>query len=127
MCGPLIPLTNHTYEAEKAQSVKFEEISRLLDSVLESRGSRALIYASAEILCCDTKIRMNEHTQISLGSLFWSKEPEKIWAFVGVLMELGRPFVCLSACLCRHILTRLSDHEPCFSMGCDSRGVGQKS
>lgn len=46
MCGPLIPLSDNTKEMPTEQSVNFEEISRLLDSVLLSKGPQSLIYVS---------------------------------------------------------------------------------
>lgn len=57
MCGPLIPLSDNTKEMSTAQSVKFEEIFRLLDSVLLSKGHQSLIYVGVQrrirLYCAD--------------------------------------------------------------------------
>ncbi len=37
---------------------------------------------------------LSSSLQISLGSIFWPvKTPEKMWAFLDVIMELKKPFV----------------------------------
>lgn len=32
--------------------------------------------------------------QMSFGTIFWSTEPEKVWAVIDTMIELGIPFVC---------------------------------
>lgn len=38
-------------------------------------------------------VKSDDAIQISFGSLFWSTEPEKIWAALDVIIEKGIPFV----------------------------------
>ncbi|KAI0674842.1 UDP-Glycosyltransferase/glycogen phosphorylase [Trametes maxima] len=74
--GPLLPPPSSTAaENEKKQSKQATEIGEFLDSTLNSSGERSLLY-------------------ISWGSLFWPmRTPEKIWAFLDVVMELDIPFI----------------------------------
>ncbi|KAI0353321.1 UDP-Glycosyltransferase/glycogen phosphorylase [Trametes cingulata] len=75
-CGPLLPARSATStENEKKQSKEAVEIQEFLDATLKSAGEKSLLY-------------------LSFGSVFWPvKTPEKIWAFLDVVMELNIPFI----------------------------------
>ncbi|OSD03897.1 glycosyltransferase family 1 protein [Trametes coccinea BRFM310] len=77
VCGPLLPQP-HGLAAEsneKKQSQQSAEIVELLDATLKTSGEKSLLY-------------------ISFGSFFWpAKSPEKLWAFLDVVMELNIPFI----------------------------------
>ncbi|KAI0368559.1 UDP-Glycosyltransferase/glycogen phosphorylase [Pilatotrama ljubarskyi] len=75
-CGPLLPASSATStENEKKQSMESTEIQEFLDATLKNAGEKSLLY-------------------ISFGSIFWPlKTPEKIWAFIDVVMELNIPFI----------------------------------
>ncbi|KAJ3487391.1 hypothetical protein NLI96_g3558 [Meripilus lineatus] len=74
--GPLLPALNDPKVSaeEKSISANGQEISDFMDSVLKSHGPQSMVY-------------------MAFGSIFWSVEPEKIWAFVDVLIEKKIPFV----------------------------------
>ncbi|CAL1707824.1 unnamed protein product [Somion occarium] len=72
--GPLFPLGEGAAAGERLQSDKPSEIEQFLEATLESHGPKSLLY-------------------IAFGSLYWSTEPEKIWAFLDVVMEKKIPFI----------------------------------
>ncbi|CAL1707825.1 unnamed protein product [Somion occarium] len=72
--GPLFPLGENAVSGEKAQSDKPTEIDEFLETTLQSSGPKSLLY-------------------IAFGSLYWPTEPEKIWAFLDVVMEKKIPFI----------------------------------
>ncbi|KAH9940519.1 UDP-Glycosyltransferase/glycogen phosphorylase [Epithele typhae] len=75
--GPLLPSTSRKVSAkfEKRQSLKPDRIQTFLDETLVADGERSLLY-------------------ISFGSLYWpSSAPEKLWAFIDVVMERKIPFI----------------------------------
>ncbi|CDO72778.1 hypothetical protein BN946_scf184994.g31 [Trametes cinnabarina] len=73
VCGPLLPAGSKAVSNEKKQSRQGAEITAFLDQTLQTSGERSLLY-------------------ISFGSVFWPlRTPEKLWAFLDVVMELGIP------------------------------------
>ncbi|EIN06342.1 UDP-Glycosyltransferase/glycogen phosphorylase [Punctularia strigosozonata HHB-11173 SS5] len=74
--GPL--LADSKGEAAKAgelvQSAKAKEIQEFLNKNLDTHGVRSVLY-------------------VSFGSTSWPAEPEKLWAFLDVAMELNIPFI----------------------------------
>ncbi|KAH9927679.1 uncharacterized protein B0H18DRAFT_932440 [Fomitopsis serialis] len=76
--GPMIASGMRAITIEKEQSEDAAEIDDFLESILRRRGERSLLYA------CHF---------ISFGTVYWSMEPEKIWAFLDVVMELQIPFL----------------------------------
>ncbi|KAI0631466.1 UDP-Glycosyltransferase/glycogen phosphorylase [Trametes polyzona] len=80
VCGPLLPPSSATaVEKEKQQSKEAGEIQEFLDATLKTDGEKSLLYVVM---------------QISFGSLFWPvKTPEKMWAFLDVVMEKNIPFI----------------------------------
>ncbi|KAI0943612.1 hypothetical protein AcW1_002736 [Taiwanofungus camphoratus] len=75
VCGPLLATSEQALAQEREQSSKALEIEEFMDSILSSHGKHSLVY-------------------FSLGSLYWSpSEPQKIWAFLDVLMEMEIPFI----------------------------------
>ncbi|RDX50057.1 UDP-Glycosyltransferase/glycogen phosphorylase [Lentinus brumalis] len=75
--GPLLPSASKktANECEKKLSKESAEIQEFLEKTLKTSGEKSLIY-------------------ISLGSIFWPvKTPEKMWAFLDVIMELKKPFI----------------------------------
>ncbi|TFK89457.1 glycosyltransferase family 1 protein [Polyporus arcularius HHB13444] len=75
--GPLLPSASKktANESEKKLSKESAEIQEFLDETLKTSGEKSLIY-------------------ISFGSIFWPvKTPEKMWAFLDVIMELKKPFI----------------------------------
>ncbi|KAH9914496.1 UDP-Glycosyltransferase/glycogen phosphorylase [Epithele typhae] len=77
IAGPLLPTASKaTLTAnEKSQSAEGAEIQKLLDDTLARSGPQSLLY-------------------MSFGSIFWPVgSPEKVWAFLDVLMEMDIPFI----------------------------------
>ncbi|RPD63794.1 UDP-Glycosyltransferase/glycogen phosphorylase [Lentinus tigrinus ALCF2SS1-6] len=75
--GPLLPSASKeaANETEKKLSKESPEIQDFLDVTLKTDGKKSLLY-------------------ISFGSVFWpAKTPEKLWAFLDVVMELNIPFI----------------------------------
>ncbi|KAJ3487389.1 hypothetical protein NLI96_g3563 [Meripilus lineatus] len=74
--GPLLPISTSSsaIAGENQGMANAAEISSFLESTLETHGKGSMLY-------------------ISFGSLFWSSEPEKIWAFLDVLIEKKIPFI----------------------------------
>ncbi|KAK7692877.1 hypothetical protein QCA50_004512 [Cerrena zonata] len=72
--GPLFPMDEKATAGDKIQSDKSSEIDQFLERTLEAHGPKSLLY-------------------IAFGSLYWSTEPEKIWAFLDVVMEKKIPFI----------------------------------
>ncbi|KAI5117421.1 hypothetical protein M0805_004052 [Coniferiporia weirii] len=73
--GPIPPLASATsLEREKAQSPLAGEVNEFLDKALEKFGKHSVVF-------------------ISFGSIWWSSEPDKIWAVLDVLIELQIPFL----------------------------------
>ncbi|KAJ3015939.1 hypothetical protein NUW54_g917 [Trametes sanguinea] len=75
VCGPLLPRSSEAGLNETKQSAKGAEIVDFLDTTLKTSGEKSLLY-------------------ISFGSIFWPiTAPEKLWAFLDVVMELNIPFI----------------------------------
>ncbi|RPD78353.1 UDP-Glycosyltransferase/glycogen phosphorylase [Lentinus tigrinus ALCF2SS1-7] len=75
--GPLLPAASKktAKESEKKLSKESAEIQEFLDNTLKTSGEKSLIYCS-------------------FGSIFWpARSPEKLWAFLDVVMELNHPFI----------------------------------
>ncbi|KAI5115708.1 hypothetical protein M0805_003487, partial [Coniferiporia weirii] len=73
--GPMsLPIDTTSLEREKAQSPFAGEVDTFLDKALEKFGKHSVVY-------------------VSFGTLWWSTEPEKIWAVLDVLIELQIPFL----------------------------------
>ncbi|KAJ3554964.1 hypothetical protein NM688_g2832 [Phlebia brevispora] len=71
--GPMLPIATKT-QVVKAPSEKAHEFEDFMTRALETQGPRSLVY-------------------VSFGSVWWSTEPEKIWAFIDVLLERKIPFI----------------------------------
>ncbi|KAH9925915.1 UDP-Glycosyltransferase/glycogen phosphorylase [Epithele typhae] len=78
--GPLLPPASKTSVAnEKIQSPEGAEIEAFLGEMLSRSGEHSLLY-------------------ISFGSIFFPvKTPEKLWAFLEVVVELNIPFIMSAA------------------------------
>lgn len=92
--GHLLPDTSTSAAQEETLSGRSEEIVRFLEKALETDGPNSLLY-----VCCNFNTHVLEalnlfFLQISFGSVFWSTQPEKIWAFLDVVIERKIPFVC---------------------------------
>ncbi|KAI0664707.1 UDP-Glycosyltransferase/glycogen phosphorylase [Cubamyces menziesii] len=75
LCGPLLPTGSQAAANEKKQSKETGEIEEFLETTLKTSGEKSLLY-------------------ISFGSVFWPvKTPEKLWAFLDVVMERNIPFI----------------------------------
>ncbi|KAI0745133.1 UDP-Glycosyltransferase/glycogen phosphorylase [Earliella scabrosa] len=75
--GPLLPSASKSTATANEQKMSNEsnEIITFLDETLKTSGEKSLVY-------------------ISFGSMLWPvKTPEKMWAFLDVLMELELPFI----------------------------------
>ncbi|KAI0745365.1 UDP-Glycosyltransferase/glycogen phosphorylase [Earliella scabrosa] len=75
--GPLLPSGSKSAAVANEQKLSNEsnEIVTFLDETLKTSGEKSLVY-------------------ISFGSMLWPvKTPEKVWAFLDVLMELKLPFI----------------------------------
>ncbi|KAJ3015940.1 hypothetical protein NUW54_g916 [Trametes sanguinea] len=86
VCGPLLPGGSNAGSNEAKQSTKGAEIVEFLDTTLKTLGAKSLLYVRDQLF---------EYEQgISFGSIFWpAKSPEKLWAFLDVVMELNIPFI----------------------------------
>ncbi|KAH9914498.1 UDP-Glycosyltransferase/glycogen phosphorylase [Epithele typhae] len=77
IAGPLLPTASKATAAanEKTQSAESASIQKLLDDTLARSGTQSLLY-------------------VSFGSQFWPvSSPEKVWAFLDVVMEMEIPFI----------------------------------
>ncbi|KAI0745369.1 UDP-Glycosyltransferase/glycogen phosphorylase [Earliella scabrosa] len=73
--GPLLPAAPKSTASATEQTPSNDLIISFLDETLKASGEKSLVY-------------------ISFGTIFWPlKTPEKMWAFIGVLMERGIPFI----------------------------------
>ena len=70
------PASAEEIEKEKTKSHLGAEVEFFLNNALDKYGPNSVVY-------------------ISFGTIFWSSEPEKIWAVLDVLIEEGIPFVSL--------------------------------
>ena len=99
LCGPLLPGASKAaaVENEVKQSANGAEIQAFLDEVLDARGEKSLLYVCDHLVFkhgCHAHMNV---AQISLGSFFWPvNTPEKMWAFLDIVMELQIPFVSVS-------------------------------
>lgn len=97
--GPLLPSASKktANETEKKLSKESAEIQEFLDETLKTSGEKSLIYVRSPLprILPPTEIpHYPSWYQISFGSIFWPlKTPEKVWAFLDVIMELKKPFV----------------------------------
>ena len=102
--GPLLPTASKSTAManEKKMSSESNAIVDFLDETLKTSGEKSLVYVSR---CCDAldSCARAQHclSKISFGTIFWPvMTPEKLWAWLDVLMELNIPFVSLtSLCL----------------------------
>lgn len=74
LCGPMIPGGAQARALEGEQCRDTVEIEDFLESTLSSHGERSVLY-------------------FSLGTVYWPSEPEKVWAFLDVLVEMRIPFI----------------------------------
>ncbi|EJD00706.1 UDP-Glycosyltransferase/glycogen phosphorylase [Fomitiporia mediterranea MF3/22] len=73
--GPLSPpTTSIEIELEKSKSPITSDVENFLDCALNKYGPNSVVY-------------------ISLGTVWWPAEPEKIWAIIDVLIEQEIPFL----------------------------------
>ena len=72
------PASAEEITKEKTKSHVSAEVEDFLNRTLDKYGANSVVY-------------------ISFGTVFWSSEPEKIWAVLDVLMEEGIPFVSLAS------------------------------
>ncbi|CAL1714247.1 unnamed protein product [Somion occarium] len=72
--GPMVPFGKKAIEGENKQSQDAADIGQFLQSVLTSHGPKSVIY-------------------LAFGSVCWPAEPEKLWAFLDVVMEQKIPFI----------------------------------
>ncbi|KAH9934153.1 UDP-Glycosyltransferase/glycogen phosphorylase [Fomitopsis serialis] len=77
VCGPLTASSSRATVSED-QGPQATAVEQVLDRALQERGKGSLLY-------------------ISFGSLFWPPAPERLWAVLNVVMELGIPFIMAHA------------------------------
>ncbi|KAH9895042.1 UDP-Glycosyltransferase/glycogen phosphorylase [Cubamyces lactineus] len=99
-CGPLLPPAgSHAVIHEKRQSKQGVEIQNFLDATLKTSGEKSLLY-------------------ISLGSHFWPvKSPEKLWAFLDVVIERNIPFILSHAPYTEHIPDQVKEKVKIYGKG----------
>ncbi|OCH85811.1 UDP-Glycosyltransferase/glycogen phosphorylase [Obba rivulosa] len=73
-CGPLLPEEGQSMSKEKDSSEKGAAIEKFLNTALQMHGPKSLVY-------------------ISFGTFWWSPQPDKIWKFLDVLMDMKIPFI----------------------------------
>ncbi|KAH8119121.1 UDP-Glycosyltransferase/glycogen phosphorylase, partial [Phellopilus nigrolimitatus] len=71
--GPLAPAIEPNIQREQGQRFS-HKVQGFLDEALEKFGENSVVY-------------------MSFGTVFWTTEPEKIWAFFDALIALNTPFV----------------------------------
>ncbi|GJE92127.1 glycosyltransferase family 1 protein [Phanerochaete sordida] len=76
--GLLLPETRREAQAERTQLAQAPEIAGFMQRVRRTHGERAMLY-------------------ISFGTVFWPKNPDRIWAFLDVLIEQNIPFIMAHA------------------------------
>ncbi|TFK84851.1 glycosyltransferase family 1 protein [Polyporus arcularius HHB13444] len=73
--GMILPGGSHASSTEKVQSAEAAQIEAFLNDTLKTSGKESLLY-------------------ISFGSVYWPiTAPEKLWAFLDVVMERDIPFI----------------------------------
>ncbi|KAI5116762.1 hypothetical protein M0805_004979 [Coniferiporia weirii] len=73
--SPLAPPVNQAeIDSSRRDSAVFRETEKFLDDALYKYGENSVVY-------------------FSFGTVFWSAEPEKIWTFFDVLLELKIPVI----------------------------------
>ncbi|CDO69247.1 Glycosyltransferase Family 1 protein [Trametes cinnabarina] len=78
-------------------------------------------------VCARLTIAGTFSTQISFGSIFWPfKNPEMLWAFLEVVMELDIPFILSHASALAAIPESLADKIQRYRKGLTSRWVPQQ-
>ncbi|KAI0331043.1 UDP-Glycosyltransferase/glycogen phosphorylase [Cubamyces sp. BRFM 1775] len=99
-CGPLLPPTgSQAVIHEKKQSKQGAEIQDFLEATLKTSGEKSLLY-------------------ISLGSHFWPvKSPEKLWAFLDVVIEHNIPFILSHAPYTDHIPGQVKEKVKAYGKG----------
>ncbi|OSX64471.1 glycosyltransferase family 1 protein [Postia placenta MAD-698-R-SB12] len=80
LCGPMIPCGAQARALEGEQCRDTVEIEDFLESTLSSHGERSVLYVCGIF---------------SLGTVYWPSEPEKVWAFLDVLVEMRIPFTTM--------------------------------
>ncbi|KAI0769598.1 UDP-Glycosyltransferase/glycogen phosphorylase [Trametes elegans] len=91
VCGPLQSHARSTASEQLSENAK--AISEFLETTLKTSGEKSLLYV------CDLSQPTPDDAdlpllQISFGSAFWpAKTPEKVWAFLDVVMERNIPFI----------------------------------
>ncbi|KAI0743908.1 UDP-Glycosyltransferase/glycogen phosphorylase [Daedaleopsis nitida] len=99
--GPLLPSASqaNANTKEKKLSGEANAIQAFLDETLKTSGEKSLVY-------------------ISFGSIFWPvKTPEKLWAFLDVLMELNHPFILSNASPAAQIPDEIKDKVKTYGKG----------
>ncbi|OSC97758.1 glycosyltransferase family 1 protein [Trametes coccinea BRFM310] len=72
--GPIVSTGVRAVENELMEADKGTEVRDFVSKVLKSRGPKSLLY-------------------ISFGASMWPKYPEKLWAFLDIVMERRIPFI----------------------------------
>lgn len=94
--GPLLPSASQSNanSKEKKLSGEANAIQTFLDETLKTSGEKSLVYVGGHRVIVARRRLIQSLWKISFGSIFWPvKTPEKIWAFLDVVMELNHPFV----------------------------------
>ncbi|OCH84632.1 UDP-Glycosyltransferase/glycogen phosphorylase [Obba rivulosa] len=72
--GPLLPEEKGSISKERDSSDKGIAIEEFLDTSLQTHGPKSLVY-------------------ISFGTFWWPPNPQKVWEFLDVIMDLKKPFI----------------------------------
>ncbi|KAH9930284.1 uncharacterized protein B0H18DRAFT_873192, partial [Fomitopsis serialis] len=78
-CGPLVSQVSSGVAGEKQQP-SIAPVEEFLYATMASHGERSLVYVSS---------------QISFGTIYWPLEPEKLSAFLDIVISMRIPFVSL--------------------------------
>ncbi|KAH9858609.1 UDP-Glycosyltransferase/glycogen phosphorylase [Lenzites betulinus] len=109
VCGPLVPPQSASASVmEKQQSKDSALIQEFLDSTLETAGEKSLLY-------------------ITFGSLYWPANPQNLWAFLDVVMELQIPFIMSHSSPIAVIPEEVRDKVKAYGKGVLSPWVPQQT
>lgn len=107
--GPLLPdPQENTSNGEMAQASDATEVESFLEKVHKSHGENSLIY-------------------ISFGTVFFTHQVEKIWAFVGVVMQKKIPFIMSYAAPTAYIPDIVSQMIKKYGLGLVTRWSPQQT
>lgn len=82
---------------EESKSSIGHDVRSFMENAQKKYGENTVIYVSLKIMrqCNWLKNATDSLNQVAFGTVFWTSQPEKLWAIVDVMLDLGIPFVSI--------------------------------